>query len=55
MPKHRCTLKKNGRTIASESADGNSDAVARNAALAKANSKIDWDKRDELSLSCDEV
>lgn len=55
MPSHRCTIKKNGRTIASETAQANSDAVAENAALAKANGKIDWNDWDTLDVNCGPV
>lgn len=55
MPSKRCTIKKDGRTIASETAQANSDAVAENAALAKVNSKVDWDDWDTLTMNCGPV
>lgn len=55
MATKRCVFKRDGRTIASESASAKSEAVAHNAALAKANSKVEWDDETELTLYCEDV
>lgn len=56
---YRCTFKdpSSGRTVASESASAanGSDAVAKNAALTKAQSKVDWPDHDELLVDCAKV
>lgn len=55
MPRKRCVIRKDGRTIASETAEASNGAVAENAALAKVNKEIDWDAEDDLVLDCGDV
>lgn len=58
MSSYRCTIKKNGRTLASESASSanDSDVAARNAALMKTSSKVNEDDyKDGVQLSCEKM
>lgn len=57
MSSYRCTIKQNGRTLASESASSanDSDAAAKNAALMKTTSKVDLDEYSEVQLSCEKM
>lgn len=56
---YRCTFRDptSGRTVASETADAanGSEAVAQNAALASAQSEVNWDEWDELVVDCGRV
>ena len=56
MSSYRCTIKKDGRTVASESgsAANGSDTVARNAALMKVANKVNLEE-ENLTLSCDKM
>lgn len=56
MPRKRCVIQDDGTVIADESAEANNEAVAENAAIAKVQSKVDWDDYDEadpVELYCE--
>jgi len=47
-----CELELDGETLASETVDTDNDTVARNGAMMKVLSEVDWDDDEDYTVRC---